>query len=233
LQSARLECRVAELGSLDDKGAAYVNVLFDLDGTLTDPKAGIVACIKHALSTLRRPIPEESELERLIGPPLRDSFSELLSGTEDVELAVDAYRDRFRTLGMYENTVYEGIPEALDSLRSRGAQLFVVTSKPKKFAVSILQHFRLSDYFTAIYGSELDGRLSDKGDLIAHALAASRLRATDTVMVGDRRHDVRGSLTNDVFPAGVLWGYGSREELTCAGARALYEAPIDLEQIVV
>ena len=199
-----------------------MNVLFDLDGTLTDPRAGIVACIRHALSTLGQPAPPESDLERFIGPPLRDALSELLSAdSKRVEAAVAAYRERFTALGMLENVVYEGIPRALDSLAARDVRLFVATSKPRVFAERILDHFGLAQYFSAIYGSELGGELSNKRDLIAHVLATSRLHPADTVMVGDRHHDVHGALCNHVFPAGVLWGYGSRDELRSAGAELL------------
>jgi len=210
-----------------------VNLLFDLDGTLTDPREGIVSCIKHALYTLRKPVPEDSELVKFIGPPLRASFYDLLLSEEDADAAVAAYRDRFISLGIFENAIYEGIPEALEVLRTQGGRLFVATSKPRVFAERIIEHFGLGKHFSAIYGSELDGKLSDKGELVAYALASSKLAPNDTVMIGDRRHDIAGALANGVFAAGVLWGYGSREELTAAGAQKLYLRPNELEQIVV
>jgi phosphoglycolate phosphatase len=209
-----------------------VNVLFDLDGTLTDPREGIVACIQHALASLLRPVPDESALLKFIGPPLRDCFRELLGSDDGVEAAVAAYRDRFRAVGMLENAVYEGIPEALATLRTRGARLYVATSKPRVFAERILEHFDLAKHFTATYGSELDGTRSDKRELIAHVLAESRLSPHSTVMVGDRSHDVLGARANAVLPVGVLWGYGSREELTAAGAERLCVDPSELERIV-
>jgi phosphoglycolate phosphatase len=210
-----------------------VNILCDLDGTLTDPQEGIIACIKHALATSRRPMPEGSELAKFIGPPLRDCFRELLRSDEDVDAAVAAYRERFTAIGMFENTVYEGIPEALESLLAKGARLFLATSKPQIFAERILEHFDLAKHFIAIYGSELDGKRSDKAELIAYALRRSGLAVPDTMMVGDRRHDIIGARTNGVLPAGVLWGYGSRTELTDAGAEQLYEGPSELGRIVV
>jgi phosphoglycolate phosphatase len=210
-----------------------MNILFDLDGTLTDPREGIVGCIKHALSTLNAPIPPESELESFIGPPLRDVFAQLLSGDSGrVEAAVAAYRDRFTALGMFENAVYDGIPEVLDSLVARDVQLYVATSKPRVYAEQILVHFGLSRHFVAIYGSELSGALSDKGELIAHVLETAALRPAETVMVGDRLHDIRGARRNQVLPIGVLWGYGSREELSAAGAERLFERPDELQQLV-
>jgi phosphoglycolate phosphatase len=206
-----------------------VNVLFDLDGTLTDPRDGIVACIKHGISTRGEPSPPDAELERFIGPPLHGSFMGLLSGdSARADAAVQAYRERFAALGMFENAVYEGIPEVLESLGASGAQLYVATSKPQVFAERILDHFGLAGYFRAVFGSHLSGALSDKGELIAHALQSARLRPTDTIMVGDREHDIRGARLNRVLSVGVLWGYGSREELVAAGAEHLLEEPRDL-----
>lgn len=212
-----------------------VNIFFDLDGTLTDPREGIVACIRHALTCLRQPSPDDAALALFIGPPLRDAFRELLPadhGDDAIEAAVTAYRDRFSTVGIFENGVFDGIPDVLENLSRRGARLFVVTSKPHVFATQVLEHFGLATHFAAVYGSELDGARSDKGELIAHALKKEGLNAADTVMVGDRRHDVVGALTNGVRPAGVLWGYGSADELAGAGARWLFRAPSDMLQLM-
>jgi phosphoglycolate phosphatase len=211
-----------------------VNILFDLDGTLTDPREGIVSCIKHALSTLGELVPCDSDLERFIGPPLRDTFSELLlADGERIEMAVEAYRERFTSRGMFENRIYDGIPQAIEALAGQGVRLFVATSKPRLFAERILIHFGLARHFVAIYGSELSGERSDKGELIAYILATSELRRADTIMVGDREHDIRGARHNNVSPAGALWGYGSREELMAAGAERLLEQPGELTQLVV
>lgn len=209
-----------------------MNLLFDLDGTLTDPREGIIACFEHALRGLGRPIPPASMLERLIGPPLRDAFATLSLDGDLIEAAVALYRERFTMAGMFENNVYAGIPEALAALSAEGARLLVATSKPRVYAEAILEHFGLRKHFDAVHGSELDGRLSDKRELIGHVLSASRLAAGETTMVGDRRHDVVGALGNAVLPVGVLWGYGSEAELTAAGARRLIGAPADLVQLV-
>jgi phosphoglycolate phosphatase len=212
-----------------------MNVLFDLDGTLTDPREGIVGCIKHALVALQRSVPNDDVLATLIGPPLRDTFGELLgprSSTDEVEVAIAAYRERFATVGMFENTVHKGIPEVLEALSTRGARLFVATSKPRVFAERILEHFDLAKHFDAIYGSELDGRLADKTELVRHALTASSLAPTDTVMVGDRLHDVVGALRNNVFPVGVLWGFGSEHELLTAGAKKVLSQTHELAHLV-
>jgi len=223
----------AQQRDADNREAVAVNVLFDLDGTLTDPREGIVACIRYALSTLGEPTPSDSNLERFIGPPLRDAFGELLSkDLARVEAAVAAYRERFVAVGMFENIVYEGIPAVLESLVARDARLFVATSKPRLFAERILDHFGIASYFSAIYGSELGGARSDKAELITYVLARSRLDPSDTIMVGDRHHDVHGARRNRVIPVGVLWGYGSREELSLAGAERLLEEPYEVAQLV-
>jgi phosphoglycolate phosphatase len=212
-----------------------LNVLLDLDGTLTDPAQGIVACIEHALASLHEPVPADTDLTKFIGPPLRDTFCELLSTTDDdkrIDKAVAAYRERFGAIGMFENVVYDGIPSALQELSARNAKLYVATSKPLVYAQRILENFGLVAYFRGVFGSELDGARSNKGELIAHILAVSGLRAEQTVMVGDRRHDIVGALKNRVFPAGVLWGYGSWRELTDAGAKKLIHQPDSLSQLV-
>jgi len=204
-----------------------MNLLFDLDGTLTDPKEGIIACFRYALETLGRDSPGDRELERFIGPPLRESLSTLV-GTSDetiVQQALTLYRERFAAQGMFENSLYPGISEALEQLEDDGLLLFVATSKPTVFAESIVEHFGMARFFRAVYGSELNGLNADKRDLLAHVLRAESLASIDTVMVGDRAHDVLGARANGLFSVGVLWGYGSREELVAAGAGALCDAP--------
>lgn len=205
-----------------------MNILFDLDGTLTDSRPGIVACIKHALERMGAPAPSEADLQRLIGPPLRDSFAQLLAAELDapcVGAAIEAYRERFTAIGMFENAVYDRIPAVLDELSNRGERLFVATSKPRIYAERILEHFGLADRFVAVFGSELDGRLCEKSELIAHVIASAALEPNDTAMIGDREHDMLGAVHNGVFPAGVLWGYGSHEELRSAGAKRLLASP--------
>ncbi|RYG39409.1 HAD family hydrolase [bacterium] len=202
-------------------------VLFDLDGTLTDPKIGITRCIAHALERLGRPIVPPDELTWCIGPPLVASFPTLL-GSEDpvlVDQAIALYRERFTEIGLFENAVYEGVPEMLDTLRASGYQLFVATSKPLPYAIRILDHFALADAFENVYGSGLDGSLSDKGDLLIHALMDADLVPETTFMVGDRKHDVLGARRAGLECLGVLYGYGSQSELTEAGAAVLCATP--------
>ena len=204
-----------------------MNVLLDLDGTLTDPREGIVACLRHALCSIGIQPPEDRELERFIGPPLQESLALLLDprNKQQVGKAIALYRERFLTKGMFENAVYPGIREALHHLRDRGATLYVATSKPQVFAERTIEHFGLGGLFRSVHGSELDGTRSNKAELIAHLLNAESLTREATVMVGDRSHDVAGAMANGVCPIGALWGYGSREELTAAGAKVLCEHP--------
>lgn len=209
------------------------NILFDLDGTLTDSRPGIVACLQHALTTLGYASPADHNLDALIGPPLRDGLSYLLNlppHDAQVDRAMAIYRDRFATVGLFENRVYPHIPEGLATLAAQH-RLFVATSKPQVFAERIIEHFGLSPYFSAVYGSELDGRLAHKGDLIAHVLASVGLRPQETLMVGDRYHDIAGALHNHIVPVGVLWGYGSVEELQQAGAEHFLYDPSELAQM--
>jgi phosphoglycolate phosphatase len=211
-----------------------VYVFFDLDGTLTDPREGIVRCLQYALQSLGYPSPSDSQLERYIGPPLHESFASLLhsSDGELIGQAVTQYRRRFASTGMFENAVYPGIENTLIALQAQPAVLYVVTSKPTVFAMQILEHFGLKRFFRHVYGSELDGTRSHKAELIAHVLAEESIPASGAVMVGDREHDIKGACTNGVTAVGVLWGYGSRQELTQAGASWLCERPEFLIQVL-
>lgn len=206
------------------------SIFFDLDGTLCDPREGIVRCLQYALEQLGHATPPDDELVCYIGPPLYDSFATLLnsSDTQLVKRAVELYRERFVSKGMFENTLYAGIPDALRKLKIQHFQLHVVTSKPSIFARQIIAHFGLERFFHNIYGSELDGTRADKRQLIAHVLEQELIHPPEAVMVGDREDDIKGAIANGVRPVGVLWGYGSREELTEAGASVLYETPESL-----
>ena len=209
-------------------------LLFDLDGTLTDPRAGIVRSIQHALERLARPRPPEVALAACIGPPLRGTFGRLLatSDRELIERAMALYRARFAVVGLYENEVYAGIGAVLGDLGRGGHRMFVATSKPAVFADRIVRHFALDHHFHGVYGPDLDGRWDDKTDLLAHLLASERLAAEAVVMIGDRQPDIVAARANGVRAIGVLWGYGSREELLGAGADAVCAAPGDLPACV-
>ena len=210
-----------------------MNLIFDLDGTLTDPGAGIVSCIRYALEKLGEKVPGDEALARYIGPPLRESFSGLLKTSEKraIDHAVNVYRERYSTIGLLENEVYPGIPEALSELRSRGDVLYVATSKPGLYAREILEHFALSGYFRGIWGCELDGARADKGELLAHLLEQEKLPTCGTVMIGDRIHDAIGARANGIVPVGVLWGYGDEAELRSAECEMLVRTPPELGRI--
>jgi phosphoglycolate phosphatase len=206
------------------------NVLFDLDGTLTDPKEGITRCIQYSLDRLGRKAPPADDLLWCIGPPLRDSLSHLLGCSDNslLDLALQHYRERFSGIGIYENSVYQGIVPALQRIHASGLRLFLATTKPKVYATRILDHFGLTRFFHGIYGSELDGRLSDKGDLVAHILKTERLDPRLTLIVGDRFHDVLGGKKNGILTAAVTYGYGSPDEIAEAGPDFVFQSLSDL-----
>ena len=211
------------------------NVLLDLDGTLTDPAPGFVASIQHALVTLGVTPPADSQIASYIGPPIEETLGTLLGPAAATRLqdAVRLYRERYSTRGLFENSVYQGIPESLAAIQGSGARIFLVTSKPEVFAVRILEHFGLSRFFTHIHGSHLDGSLADKRELLAHVLRTEAIDPATAIMVGDRLHDIRAARVNGVRSLGVLWGYGSASELTEAGADHLLSTPAELPSAVL
>lgn len=198
-------------------------ILFDLDGTLIDPAAGITSSIQHALAKLDQPVLPRSELLQYIGPPLRQSFATLLHTTDpaQVEQAMTLYRERYATGGLLECELYPGVPALLAQLQERPARLFLATAKPHEYARHILAHIGLAHFFAGVYGSELDGRRENKGDLLAYLLAQEGLNAAATVMVGDRAHDIQAAQRNGIRSVGVTYGYGSAAELQAAGADGL------------
>ncbi|MEB3768075.1 HAD-IA family hydrolase [Acinetobacter sp. MD2] len=196
------------------------HILLDLDGTLTDPKVGIHTCIRYALDKLGQPLAENVDLDWTIGPPLKASFATLLSSDDDVltEQALAYYRERFASIGLYENKVYDTVAQTLAELQQRGYQLYLATAKPQVYAVKILQHFDLLKYFTQAYGSELTGERTNKGDLIAYILQQEQLKAENCVMVGDRKYDILGARRHHMQSIAVNYGYGTVEELLAVQA---------------
>ncbi len=195
-----------------------LNVLLDLDGTLTDPALGITNCITYALSRLDAVVPPVRALHFTIGPPLRGSFATLLA-TDDaqlVERAMVLYRERFVDTGLFENTLYDGVPEMLATLQALNHRLILATAKPHVYARRILDHFGMLAPFDAIYGSELDGTHQHKGDLLAYLIARENIDPQTAVMVGDRHHDIDAARINGCLAIGVTYGYGSVEELSQA-----------------
>ncbi len=206
------------------------NILFDLDGTLTDPIEGMTRCFHYALERMSVPLLTQAELQLHIGPPLRSTFSQIMKTNDEamIERAVNLYRERFAEVGMFENEVFDGVPEMLALLRAARKRLFVATSKVQVYTVRILKHFNLSGYFEGVYGSELNGKFDNKADLIRHMLANESLVADETLMVGDRKYDITGAKENRCSAAGVTYGYGSAEELREAGADYLCHSPKDV-----
>ena len=206
------------------------HIYFDLDGTLTDPYEGITRCILYALDELGYPHPDDDYLYSCIGPPLWDTFPELV-GEELTKKAVALYRERFVDVGWKENKPYEGIHDALANVAEAGHTLFVATAKPHMHAARIIEHFGMGDYIHNVYGSELDGTRATKTDLLKFAVDKNPGTVT-RIMIGDRRHDLAGAIANDIEPVGVTWGYGSLEELETAGATAIAHSPAELVDIV-
>jgi phosphoglycolate phosphatase len=207
-----------------------MKILFDLDGTLTDPYQGITRCISHALITMGRPSPPRMDLRWCIGPPLKKSFVKLLSSDDDklTEEALSIYRERFGSVGLFENQVYDDIPETLKALQEQDHTLFVATSKPRVYAERIIDHFDLSHFFSGVYGSELDGTRSDKSSLISHILQSESITSTEAAMIGDREYDMIGAKANGIRGFGVLWGFGTKNELEASGAYTCVKNPQEL-----
>ncbi|MGD1036102.1 MAG: HAD-IA family hydrolase [Roseiarcus sp.] len=207
------------------------SVVFDLDGTLTDSGPGIVRSTRLGLERLNAaggtafPIPAATELRWIVGPPLQESFAKL-AGADRAPTLLAYFRERYSTVGLFENSVYDGIVEALDRLTALDYRLFVATSKAEPYARRILDHFGLTKYFKQIYGGEMDGRRSAKSELLAYLMGRERIGATQRiVMIGDRRHDALGARAVGIPAIGALWGYGDAEELAAAGADPLIETP--------
>ena len=207
-----------------------MNLFFDLDGTLTDPKEGIVNSINHTLKKFDIPPYEPLSLERFIGPPLKDTFRTLLSANDDETLAqaVAWYREQYFVKGYLENYVYDDIPQLLESLNSKH-RLFVATYKRSDIATSVLTHFNLAPYFEDIYGCDLD---ISKAELLENILTKLNLTAADCLMIGDRKGDIEAARANGIPVVGVLWGYGTREELIANSPDYIASSPSELLHII-
>ncbi|MFC5406640.1 HAD family hydrolase [Cohnella soli] len=191
----------------------FSTLLFDLDGTLTDPKIGITKSVHYALTKFNIYVDDLDNLDLFIGPPLAKSFMDLYSFSESqAKTAVEYYREYFSTNGIYENELYEGIMDLLE-LVSRDHILIVATSKPTVFAEKILNYFNISKYFDFVCGSNLDGTMSDKTEIIKYLIDARNLVKDRTIMIGDRKHDIIGAHNNQIASIGVGYGYGSEEEI--------------------
>lgn len=208
-------------------------ILFDLDGTLTDPKEGITKCVQYALRACGVEEPDLDKLMPFIGPPLVDSFMMFYGfGREKALAAVEKYRERFRDTGIYENRVFDGTEPLLKQLKAAGKTVALATSKPHVFARRILAHYGLAGYFDVTVGAELDGTRNEKADVIQEVLR-QRPEAKSPVMVGDRRYDVEGAHLCGISCIGVGFGYGEPGELETAGADWIVEDMADLEALLL
>ena len=209
-------------------------MLFDLDGTLTDPQEGITNSVAYALKQYGIHIEEKAALNKFIGPPLKDSFAEYYGfSDEQAEEAVWKYREYFNEEGIFENKVYPGIPEMLQHLKEQGKVLIVATSKPTVYAKRILERFELIKYFDDVQGSELDGRRTKKDEVISYALDQNHISDKNrVVMIGDREHDMIGAKKCGLESIGVLFGYGTREELEKSGADKIADSVQMLEKLL-
>ncbi len=211
-------------------------ILFDLDGTLTDPKVGICTCAQYALKAFDIEEPDLDKLEPFIGPPLKDSFMQYYGLSEEQALvAIEKYRERFSVTGKFENKIYEGIPALLSDLKDYGYHLAVASSKPECFVKDILNHFNIAKYFEVIVGSELDGERVEKAEVIHEALNQlfhyGKIRKDQVVMIGDRKFDVEGAKDMGVASIAVTYGYGSREELTLAQPDYIVESVAEVHSL--
>lgn len=208
------------------------NYFFDLDGTLTDSAEGIVNSVIYAMSTYGIEETDRDALKSFVGPPLTDSFMRRYGfSKEKAEEALSRFRVRFTKIGIFENSLYEGIPEVLAKIKARGDRVILATSKPEVFARRILDHFDLTRFFDHICGANLeeDTRV-EKEEVLLYALETSGADPRDSYMIGDRKYDMESGKKLGLFTVGVLYGYGTREELSLAGADVIYETVEELKE---
>ena len=208
----------------------YKYILFDLDGTLTNPELGITNCVMYALEKFGIKENDRKKLHPFIGPPLTYSFHNFYGlSEEESKQAVAFYRERFSVKGLYENEVYVGVPEMLQNLKEQGKKLIIATSKPEEYTIKILKYFELYKYFDFVAGATMDGSRGEKSEIITYALEISSIEdKTQAVMIGDRKYDILGAKENGLDSIGVLYGFGDYEELTNAGATYIAESMEDI-----
>lgn len=216
----------------------YNYILFDLDGTLTDPKLGITSCVQYALGKFGIKEPDRDKLEPFIGPPLTDSFRDFYGfDDEKAKQAVGYYRERFSTIGLFENEIYPGIPQMLEKLQKAGRHLAVASSKPTVFVTQILEHFGILTYFEVVVGSELDGTRVKKEEVVEEALRQllqgdTAEKRRDIAMVGDRKYDIEGAKAYHIASIGVTYGYAADGELDEAGADVIVGTVEELGRVL-
>lgn len=213
----------------------YSIILFDLDGTLSDPKIGITKSVQYALAKLGIDEPDLDKLECFIGPPLQDSFTDYYNFNEETtKQAIDFYRERFKDKGLFENDLYSSIPLLLKSLQELQFTLVVATSKPTVFAEKILQHFNIRQYFDLVVGSNLDGTRTAKTEIIQYIVDAYNHQTLEKfIMIGDRKHDIIGANNTEIDSIGVTYGYGSFEELRHANPTHIVTSVEELKAILL
>ncbi|WP_281164432.1 HAD hydrolase-like protein [Liquorilactobacillus sicerae] len=212
----------------------YQSVFFDLDGTLTDPQAGITKSIAYALQAFGIEVRDLNSLTKFIGPALKDSLMKFYNFSEaDAIKGIKKYREYYSRQGMYDIQLIPGITDLLKKLKHQHQQLFIATAKPTFFAIKILDHFDLSQYFDGIFGSNLDGTRAQKSEVITYGLQQTKLIPSQQIaMVGDRSYDIQGAKENHLTAIGVLYGYGSQQELTAAGVDHLVSNVHQLSQVL-
>jgi len=215
--------------------ARFDSILFDLDGTLTDPRVAITSSVAYALGEVGAHVPPLEELLWCIGPPLRQNFGKLLGVNRAhlVERTAEAYLRRYEIKGVSETTMYPGIDAMLRCICNSGPPVYLATTKFVDHADAVLNAFSLRQYFNGVFGARRDGSLGDKRDLLRHIIEESGIDPARSVMIGDREHDVVGAKANGIFAIGVTYGYGSREELTNAGADTLCDSPEEILALVL
>ena len=212
----------------------YKTAIFDLDGTVTDSGPGIMNAIRYAVK--KRGLPETSEevLRSFIGPPLKEQFQSVFGlSDEEGAIMVATYREYYGEKGIFENRVYDGVPEVFQKLQKAGVRILMATLKPEKYAKQIAEHFGFSQYFDFIGGACMDGRRTDKHEVIEYVIDSCKVVRENAVMIGDRRHDIIGASKAGIHSIGVLYGYGSREELEKAGADMIAVTPGHILKFVI
>ncbi|MGB0113093.1 MAG: HAD hydrolase-like protein [Ilumatobacteraceae bacterium] len=214
-----------------------IHVLLDLDGTITDSSPGIGASLRHAFTTCGYDAPTDDDIRAMIGPPFEMSFPKFGIRPTDIERVVETYRQRYEDVGLFESSLYEGVPQMFTDLSDAGYVISLATAKPQVTAIRIIEHYGLTGYFEVQAGAtnEVGSSRRTKGEVIAHALHELGLTVHDgnhVVMVGDRDHDVEGASLNAMPCIGVTWGFGSERELTAAGAVTVVDDPSEVAAAV-
>lgn len=193
----------------------FKNILFDLDGTITDSSPGIINSYLHSLNKIGLAEDDIDKLKSYIGSPLRAYYTERHNlSTADSDIAVKHFREHYAQTGIFENAVYPGMAELIDKLQENGFRLYIATSKPLEFAITVLNHFKIKEYFNSIHGSDMSADNKPKDRLIADAILMNGLSKDESIMIGDRYHDINGAKTNGIASIAVTYGYGSINELS-------------------